>query len=48
METDYSFMLACTGIEARQHQVRVESNRPIISIQMAKFAPLNIDSFCND
>ena len=48
METDYSFMLACTGIEAKQYDLKVLENRPIVNIKMSKFFPLNIDTFCND
>jgi len=47
-EMGYSFYLACTGIEVRQPQVRVEEDRWIVSIDMNKKNPLNIDLFCND
>lgn len=48
MEIDYSNMLACTGIEARDLNIKLLKERPIISIKMSKRYPLNIDTFCND
>ena len=47
MEMDYSFYLACAGIEARQPQIHVD-NSLRVSIGMNKFYPLNIDGFCTD
>ena len=48
MEIDYSFVLACSGIEAKQQQVDISGDRMTLSIGMSKWHPLDIDTYCND
>lgn len=47
-EMDYSLYLACAGIEARQPQFRVEEDRWIVSTQLSRWYPLDVDLYCND
>lgn len=46
METDYSFLLLCGGIQIRQPYPRIENGRFVMKAQLAE-GLLRIDEFCD-
>ena len=48
MEIDYSYYLACAGIEARQQWTRLDKYRFVAGVALQKIKPLSIDTYCTD